>query len=90
MSLLKEFDKIYICWHNSQSKRKPYSYEVSKMREKKIRLAAAEDVREFVRAAEGCDFDVDISYNRFIVDAKSILGGQNREFENLLQKFAIA
>ena len=70
MSLLKEFDKIYICWHNSQSKRKPYSYEVSKMREKKIRLAAAEDVREFVRAAEGCDFDVDISYNRFIVDAK--------------------
>lgn len=75
-----------------------------RMREKKIRLGAA-DVTEFVKAAETCDFDVDISYDRVVIDAKSIVGvfsmdlskvltvkygGQNPEFENLLQKFAIA
>ena len=31
---------------------------------KKIRLNATEDVKEFVKAASKCDFDVDISYNR--------------------------
>ena len=30
---------------------------------KKIRLNATEDVKEFVKAASKCDFDVDISYN---------------------------
>ena len=40
----------------------------------KIRLNATEDVKEFVQAASKCDFDVDISYNRVIIDAKSILG----------------
>lgn len=43
---------------------------------KKIRLNATEDVKEFVKAASKCDFDVDISYNsnRILIDAKSILG----------------
>ena len=36
----------------------------------KIRLNATEDVKEFVQAASKCDFDVDISYNRVIIDAK--------------------
>ena len=49
----------------------------------KIRLNETADVKEFVQAASKCDFDVDISYNRVIidiqydstiVDAKSILG----------------
>ena len=40
----------------------------------KIRLNATEDVKEFVQAASKCDFDVDISYNRILIDAKSILG----------------
>ena len=50
-----------------------------------------------------CDFDVDIFYNRFVIDAKSILGvlsmdldkvltvkygGRNPEFENVLEKYA--
>ncbi len=75
-----------------------------KMREKKIRLGAS-DVTTFVKAAETCDFDVDLSYDRVVVDAKSIVGvfsmdlskvltvkygGQNPDFENLLQKFAVA
>ncbi len=64
-----------------------------------------DEVREFVSAATKCMFDVDISYNSFIVDAKSILGvfglnfdqiltvtcnGYDREFDQYLQKFAVA
>lgn len=70
----------------------------------KIRFKAFEDVREFVFAAEKCDFDIDIFYNRYIVDAKSILGvlsmdltqtlnvkchGESQEFNRTLRKFAI-
>ena len=65
------------------------------MNKMKIRLNATADVREFVRAAEKCD----------IVDAKSILGiislglakiltvnchGENAEFVDAIQKFAVA
>ena len=72
---------------------------------KKIRLNATEDVKEFVKAASKCDFDVDISYNRILIDAKSILGilsmdltkvltvtchGENHEFNCFLQKYAVA
>lgn len=31
-------------------------------------------VKDFVNAASRCDFDIDIAYNSFIVDAKSIVG----------------
>ena len=73
------------------------------MTQSKIKLNAAEDVQEFVKAASKCDFD--IYYNRFLIDAKSILGilsmdltkvltvdchGENKEFERTLQKFAVA
>ena len=72
---------------------------------KKIRLNATEDVKEFVKAASKCDFDVDISYNRVIIDAKSILGvlsmdltreltvrcyGESQRFNAVMDKFAIA
>ena len=30
--------------------------------------------KEFVKAAEKCEYDVDVFYNRVVVDAKSILG----------------
>ncbi|BCN29913.1 HPr family phosphocarrier protein [Anaeromicropila herbilytica] len=71
----------------------------------KIKLNTPEDVNEFVKAANECDFDVDISYNRFIVDAKSILGvlclnlrqslkvsAQSRDiqFEEFLKKYEVA
>lgn len=71
----------------------------------KIRLNETADVKEFVQAANKCDFDVDISYNRMIIDAKSILGilsmdltkvltvtchGEDHEFNRFLQKFAVA
>lgn len=64
-----------------------------------------DDVQTFVDAASKCDFNIDISYNRYVVDAKSFLGvyglnfnsplrvsyiGYNAEFEEVLNKYAIA
>ena len=69
-----------------------------------IRLTPNE-VQHFVHVASGCEFDIDISYNRYIVDAKSILGvfgldftrpltvtyeGYNSLLEELLNSHAIA
>ena len=70
-----------------------------------VRLNGTEEVEEFVKAASKCDFDIDIFYNRVIIDAKSILGilsmdltkvltvtchGEDHEFNRFLQKFAVA
>ena len=52
---------------------------------KKIRLNATEDVKEFVKAASKCDFDVDISYNRILLIAKSILGILSMDLTRFLQ-----
>ena len=64
-----------------------------------------DEVQHFVNVASKCDFDIDISYNRYIVDAKSFLGvygldfhrplkvsynGYNSDFEELLQRLAEA
>lgn len=70
----------------------------------KIKLRPSE-VNDFVSAASKCPFDVDIFYNSFIVDAKSIIGvlglnfnqiltvayhGYDAEFEKYLGKYAVA
>ena len=72
--------------------------------ERQIRLNAIEEVKELVNAASKCDFDIDIFYNRVIIDAKSILGilsmdltreltikayGENAEFDKTAAKFAV-
>lgn len=69
-----------------------------------IRLTPGE-VGNFVDVASKCDFDIDISYNRYIVDAKSFLGvygldlrrllkvsynGYDSRFEELLQRLTAA
>ena len=71
---------------------------------KKIRLTPNE-VQHFVNVAGKCDFDIDICYNRYVVDAKSFLGvygldmtkpltvsydGYNAEFEEMLKQYAVA
>ena len=71
---------------------------------KTIRLTP-EDVKHFVDVASKCDFDIDIFYNHFIIDAKSILGvmgldfnstltvkyaGDNHEFESYVNTLCIA
>ena len=74
------------------------------MKERKIKMTP-EEVKDFVNKASQCDFDIDICYNRYVVDAKSFLGvygldftkplsvsydGYNDEFEELLRQYAIA
>lgn len=44
------------------------------MKQRKIMLPSLDDAKAFVGAANKCDFDVDVYYNRVIIDAKSILG----------------
>ena len=39
-----------------------------------IRLDSLEKVHQFVKLADACDFDVNIGYDRVIIDAKSIVG----------------
>ncbi len=73
------------------------------MKERKIRLAA-DDAGEFVKTASKCDFDIDIFYNRVIIDAKSILGvlgldfsqvltvkygGEDGEFESMIKRHVV-
>lgn len=64
-----------------------------------------EEVREFVEAAEKSAYDIDIYYNHYTIDAKSILGvlgldlrkiltvavnGYDPEFEAFISKFRVA
>lgn len=68
-------------------------------------MLSPDSIHDFVKAASKCDFDVDIAYNRYVVDAKSIVGvfgldlrsvltvvchGYDSEFENFLKELAIA
>lgn len=72
--------------------------------ERRIRLNP-DEVKHFVAVASKCDFDIDIAYNRYVVDAKSFLGvygldfskelvvsynGYNAEFEDMLKTYAMA
>ena len=50
---------------------------------RKIWLGPVE-ARELVQIASKCDFDIDISYNRYTVDAKSILGVLALDFSQVL------
>ena len=73
-----------------------------RVKECKIKLNL-NDACEFVQKASKCNFDIDIFYNRFVIDAKSILGvlgmdfskeltvqygGENKEFSNMLKRLA--
>lgn len=75
------------------------------MKSTQIKLQAPEEVKEFVNAATLCDFDIDVSYNSIIVDAKSFLGvlsldlsraltvacmGYDPTFDNTLKKYSLA
>lgn len=94
-----------IIWESDRKKQRMFSERVITMSQSKIKLNATEEVQEFVNAASRCDFDIDVYYNRFLIDAKSILGvlsldltreltvdchGESREFDRTLKKFAVA
>lgn len=70
--------------------------------EKQIKLDE-KSAQEFVNAASRCNFDIDVFYNRIIIDAKSILGllsldltktltvkccGEDEDFNRVLSKYA--
>lgn len=72
--------------------------------ERTIRLTQ-DKVQTFVNITSKCDFDIDIFYNRYVVDAKSFLGvygldfskplivsydGYNSDLEALLAEYSIA
>jgi hypothetical protein len=75
------------------------------METKQIKLQAPEEVKDFVNAAEKCNFDIDVIYNRIIIDAKSFLGvlsldlsktlnvacrGYDPHFEGILKKYRVS
>ena len=75
------------------------------MKQRRIMLKTVEDAKKFVTAAMKCDFDVDVFYNRVVIDAKSILGvmsldmtqiltveycGENQEFEDCLETMVVS
>lgn len=52
--------------------------------EMNIKLNGIQEVKEFVTAAGKCDFDIDIFYNRVVIDAKSILGVLSMDLNRVL------
>ena len=53
------------------------------MKERKIKMKP-DEVKEFVYKASQCDFEIDIFYNHYTVDAKSILGVMGLDFNSTL------
>lgn len=75
------------------------------MTQKQIRLTTITDAMEFVKRASRCEFDIDVFYNRVVIDAKSLLGvlsldltrvltvsmnGRDEEFEHYLEELDVA
>ena len=54
------------------------------MKEKKIMLTSIDEAKRFVAEASKCDFDIDVFYNRFTIDAKCILGVLSLELARVL------
>lgn len=106
-NVCEKFDEIEKWCHNTKQLREMYQLErkIFMMFEKKIRLTDTEEVRDFVRAAEQCNFDINVCYNREVIDAKSIMGvlylglskdlivtygEENAGFEHVISKYAVA
>ena len=74
------------------------------MRKRHIKLTP-QLAKEFVSISSKCDFDIDVFYNRVIIDAKSMLGvlgldftktltvpyqGYDQVFEQMIDRLAVA
>lgn len=74
------------------------------MTKQTIKLGNIEAAKDFVKAASNCNFDIDVYFNKVVLDAKSILGilsidhrnpitveydGYNEKFSGLLAKYAV-
>ncbi len=73
--------------------------------EKTISFSDMQEIELFVKAAEKCNFDIDVFYDHAVIDAKSLLGilaigiqrqlkvcygGLNANFEKVIAKLAVA
>lgn len=54
------------------------------MKQRRIMLPGMAEAKEFVDEASKCDFDIDVFYNRVIIDAKSILGVLSLDLSRIL------
>ena len=63
----------YAAEGNKKTKTSPILKGVKAVFTREIHLSR-ETVQDFVSEASKCDFDVDLGYNRIVVDAKSIMG----------------
>ncbi len=55
------------------------------MKEYSIRIPDVETAKQFCRLAGECDFDIDLVYNRVVIDAKSILGVLSMDLRKVLK-----
>lgn len=44
------------------------------MKQRKILIPSIAEAKDFVFKTAACDFDINVFYNRVVIDAKSILG----------------
>lgn len=54
------------------------------MKQRRIFLPTVEEAKKFVSVASQCDFDIDVFYNRVVIDAKSILGVLSLDLRKVL------
>ena len=54
------------------------------MKEITIRIPDVETAKQFCRMAGACPFDIDVLYNRVLIDAKSILGVLSLDLSRVL------
>ena len=88
----------YAAEGNKKTKTSPILKGVKAVFTREIHLSR-ETVQDFVSEASKCDFDVDLGYNRIVVDAKSIIGVfrsltvryplKDDQFEVALNRFAL-
>ncbi len=54
------------------------------MKQRRIMLPGMAEAKRFVDEASRCDFDIDVFYNRVVIDAKSILGVLSLDLTRIL------
>ena len=53
-------------------------------KQRRIKISSIAEAKEFVARAAECDFDINVFYNRVIIDAKSVLGVLSLDFTKVL------
>ena len=49
-----------------------------------VKISGVDEAKEFVKRASECSFDVDLCYNKVVIDAKSILGVMSLDLRKIL------